>query len=204
MTDENVFTVPPIDQPLTPNRVRGLGDMLKIHFRMRGRGGIDATAVATLVERFAVEIERRDRSQAADRAAAAEATQALKKWQTGYVEEHGVAPRPSPEEITTLMNAQFQADHLLAVGHREVAQVGIPQPPDPTGDLAADVLNRARWLSAALPAAEEHATVIAAAAPAADQQVVDLRGESDRLAQVLPLASSVLPGAVESEGQVAS
>lgn len=206
MADEAaLFTVPPSEQPLTPTRVRALGDTLKIHFRMRRGGGLDADAVMRLVERFAVEIENRDRSQAADRAAARTAVENLERWQTEYVEEHGVARHPSPAEVTTLMSAQFAADHLLAVGHREVAEVGIPPRPEQTGDLATDVLAEARWLSVALPAAEEHAEVIAAAAPAAEEQVVELRGKSERLAEALPLARSVLPGAEATDDhQVAS
>lgn len=201
MADESaVFTVPPTDQPLTPTRVRALGDTLKIHFKMHRRGGgIQEDPVLKLVERFAVEIENRDRSQAADRAATASATRALERWQTDYVEEHGVARQPSPAEVTTLMSAQFEADHLLAVGHQEVAQVGIPQPPHPTDDAATNFVNRARWVASALPAAEEHRNVIHAAAPAADQQVVELRKESERLTEASSVASAVLPGADVSE-----
>jgi hypothetical protein len=192
VSDQPTFTVPPTDQPLTEMRVRALGDTLKVHFRMRRGGGIDPAALELLVERLAAEIKRRDQIQAYLAAAADRATTALEQFQTDYVAEHGVVRGPSPVEVTTLMNAQFQADHELARGRLDLAKAALPDPPTPTLDPATDFVADIRWVLAALPAAEEHAEALAAAQPAAAQQLIDLREKHDRLTSAHTQAGVVL------------
>jgi hypothetical protein len=194
-TTENEFTVPPARQRLTPTRVRALGDTLRVHFKERRGGGISPAAVEKLVERFAAELEARDQTEASLAAAKDQVTAKLKDWQTNYVEEHGVARGPTAAEVTTYMNAQFQADRELARARREVADTAIPDPPQPTGDLATDYVARTQWVTTALPAAEEHADVLRSAVPAVEQQVVDLRDETERLTSANTLAGAILPSA---------
>ena len=160
MTDQ--LGIPSIDQPLTPNRLRTLGDALKVHGRTR-RAGYDPAAVDPLIERAAAELERLIQAQAADQAAARTATDALKQWRANRPKDQ-LPQRPTSAEVQTLVNAQLQADRDIARARSLYGPTAvlpeIPPAPKPTGDPVDDLDARTDWVNTAAAVVDARARAV--------------------------------------------
>jgi hypothetical protein len=124
-------------------------------------------------------------------------TNAIARVSGGRTHGEQIVARAEEHAARIVANAEEDARRIRATAQLETQEHTDVAEPLLSGDGPRDMLARIRWLATAKPALEQRVAVLRATTSATETRLADVIDETDRYAEVLPVALRALPGAID-------
>lgn len=124
-------------------------------------------------------------------------TNAIARVAGGRTHGEQIVARAEDHAARIIANAEEDARRVRATAQLAAQEHGDVAEPPVSGDGPRDMLARIRYLATAKPALEQRVATLRATTSAAETHLADVIDETDRYAEVLPVALRALPGAID-------